>query len=93
MTTREKYIKIRNSQKLDNTWLWDYYKEQGGKITDVNEFLEYFYTVQEPIQLHGIVVGHQRGKRDLSQFFSEIDKKLELTTLWDKDNNFVKVVE
>ena len=92
-TIKERYIAIRNSQKLDNTWLWDFYKEQGGKMTDINEFIEYFYIIQQPIQMHGITVGHQRANRDLSSFFSEMDKKMGLTTLWDKDNNFIKVIE
>ena len=26
------YIKMRNSQRLDNNWLWQYYLENGGKI-------------------------------------------------------------
>jgi hypothetical protein len=93
MTIKEKYIKIRNSQKLDNTWLWEFYKEQGGKMTDVNQFIENFFIVQEPIKLHGHVVGYQRGNRDLGNFFSEMDKKMELITLWGESGNFIKVVE
>lgn len=93
MTTKEKYIKIRNSQKLDNNWLWEYYKSEGGKMTDVNQFIEYFYITQEEIKLHGHTVGYQRTNRDLGNFFSDMDKKFRLTTLWGKDNNFIRVVE
>lgn len=93
MTTKEKYIKIRNSQKLDNQWLWEYYKEQGGKMIDANEFIEHFYIVQEPIQVHGMTVGHQRANRNLGSFFNDMDKKFGLTTLWGKDGNFLKVAE
>jgi hypothetical protein len=93
MTTTERYIKMRNSQKLDNTWLWEYYKEQGGKLTNMNEFLENFYIVQSPIEVHGHIVGYQRGNRDLSNFFEDMDNKFELTNLFDKEGNFIKVVE
>ncbi len=92
MTTKEGYIKMRNSQKLDNKWLWEYYKQEGGKITDPSEFIENFYIVQEPIILHGVTVGYQRGNRDLSSFFAEMDRKFELTNLFDKDGNFLKVI-
>ena len=81
---RDSYIVMRNSQKLDNNWLCEYYKQEGGKIANVNEFLENFYIVQEPIILHGVTVGHQRGNRDLSNFFQDMDKKMELTTLWEE---------
>lgn len=91
-TIKERYIKMRNSQKLNNTWLWEYYRSEGGKLTDVNEFIENFYIVQEAIQVHGHTVGYQRGNRDLSNLFGDMDKKMELTTLWDKDGKFVKVV-
>lgn len=93
MTTKEKYIKVRNSQKLDNQWLWEYYKQEGGKITDPNEFIENFYIVQKPIVLHGVIVGYQRADRDLGNFFNDIDKKFGLTTLWGKNGDFIKVVE
>lgn len=92
MTTKDKYIKVRNSQKIDNQWLWEYYKEQGGILTDPNEFVEYFYIMQEPIKLYGQTVGYQRANRDLGNFFQDMDKKFSLTTLWGKDGNFIKVV-
>lgn len=93
MITREKYIKIRNFQKLDNAWLWEYYKEQGGKLTNVDEFIEHFYIIQSPIQVHGVTVGYQKANRDLSRFFEDMDKKFGLQTLWDKEGKFIKVVE
>ena len=106
MTTKDKYVKMRNSQKLDNAWLWEYYKSEGGKMTDVNQFIENFYIVQEPINVHGQTVGYQRANRDLNNFFSDMDKKFGLTTLWQqpkteknvfgqdvKMEEFIKVVE
>lgn len=92
-TTKESYIKMRNSQKLDNKWLWEYYKEQGGKITSPNEFIEQFYIIQSPIQVNGITVGYQRTERDLGNFFNDMDKKFGVHTLWSKEGNFIKIVE
>lgn len=93
MNYKEAYIKMRNSQKLDNQWLWEYYKQEGGKITDPNEFIENFYIMQQPIKIHNQTVGYQRAERDLGNFFEDIDKKFGLHTLWDKEGNFVKVVQ
>lgn len=95
METKKKdtYTIMRNSQKLDNSWLWEYYREQGGKIKDVNEFLGHFYFIQEPISFNGEVIGYQKTQRDLSSFFESMDKKFELTNLFDKEGNFLKVVE
>lgn len=84
MTTKDKYIKMRNSQKLDNNWLWEFYKEQGGKIEDPQEFIGHFYFIQSPIQFNGQVVGYEKTQRDLSGFFKYMDKKMELTTLWEE---------
>lgn len=92
-TIKEGYIKMRNSQKFDNKWLWEYYKQEGGKMSDPNQFIENFYIVQEPIILHGMTVGHQRAERDLGNFFEDIDKKFSLHTLWDKNGKFIKVVQ
>jgi hypothetical protein len=63
---KEQYIQMRNKQELDNRFLWSYYKEQGGKLQNPNEFLQLFYQV--------------------------LDKKFNLTTLWDKNGNFIKVI-
>jgi hypothetical protein len=63
---KEQYIQMRNKQELDNRFLWSYYKEQGGKLQNPNEFLQLFYQV--------------------------LDKKFNLTTLWNKNGNFIKVI-
>jgi hypothetical protein len=90
---RDKYIFMRNSQKLNNTWLWEYYKEQGGKINDPQEFLEHFYYETTPIIVNGRSFGQQKIDRDLSNFFNDMDKVFNLTTLWGTDGTFLKVVE
>ena len=90
---KSQYINMRNSQKLDNNWLWSYYKQEGGKLDNPQEFLEHFYTETTPIMVNGMFFGKQKQNRDLSEFFNDMDKKFGLTTLWDKEGNFIKVVE
>lgn len=87
------YIKMRNSQRLDNNWLWQYYLKNGGKIKNKEEFLENFYYEKIPVQINGRNFGYQQIERDLSSFFSDMDRKLDVRTLWDVNNNFIKVVE
>ena len=43
--------------------------------------------------MNGINFGYQKIERDLNSFFSDMDRKLEVRTLWDSNNNFIKVVE
>ena len=43
--------------------------------------------------MNGRNFGYQKIERDLSSFFSDMDRKLEVRTLWDSNNNFIKVVE
>lgn len=85
------YIKMRNSQKLNDNWLWEYYKSEGGKLQDPQEFINNFYFEETPITFGGKVVGYQHSQRDLSGFFDSMDRKFGLITLWDKENNFIKV--
>ena len=87
------YIKMRNSQRLDNNWLWQYYLENSGKIKNKEEFLENFYYEKIPVQMNGRNFGYKQIERDLSSFFSDMDRKLDIITLWDSNNDFIKVVE
>lgn len=89
---KEKYIKMRNAQKLDNQWLWEYYKQEGGKLNNPQEFIKHFYNIVETINVGGEIF-EQKMKRDLSSFFSDMDRKFELQTLWNSDGSFIKVVE
>ena len=84
---------MRNSQRLDNNWLWYYYLENGGKIKNKEEFLDNFYYEKIPVQMNGRNFGYQKIERDLSSSFSDMARKLEVRTLWDSNNNFIKVVE
>ena len=88
---RESYIKMRNAQILDNNWLWQYYKQNGGVVNDPEDFIDLFLNEQTTINMGGQLFV-QKHPRDLSRFFSDMDKKFELITLWDKEGNFLKVV-
>jgi hypothetical protein len=87
------YIKMRNSQKIDNNWLWKYYKQEGGKLNNPQEFLQHFYTETTPVMVNGMYFGEETKNRDLSEFFNDMDRKFKLNTLWDKEGKFIKVVE
>lgn len=89
---KEAYITMRNKQELNNNWLWQYYKMNGGVINNPQEFIDYFYNDEVPIKIKGKVIGYEKVPRDLSQFFHCMDKVFNLTTLWGVDNNFIKVV-
>lgn len=90
---KDSYIIMRNSQKLDNQWLWEYYKQEGGKLNNPQEFIEHFYFETTAVEVNGRFVGHQRTNRDLSYFFEDMDRKFGLHTLWGKGNNFIKVIQ
>jgi hypothetical protein len=84
---------MRNTQELDDNFLWQYYKSEGGKINNPEEFLDLFYYETTPIVVNGRNFGHQKTNRDLSNFFHCMDKVFNLTTLWDIDGTFLKVIE
>ena len=90
---KQGYINMRNKQELDNAWLWEYYKSNGGYLNSPDEFIEHFYFEKSPIQVNGKTVGFKKANRDLSHFFSDKDRKFELQTLWSKEGTFIKVVE
>lgn len=92
MDLRQEYIKMRNTQKLNNGWLWAYYKSKGGLLQDQEEFINNFYFIQEPIMFGGELVGYQRTHRDLSNFFEDMDITFGIISLWGKDDNFIKVI-
>lgn len=89
---KQRYIKQRNAQKLNNNWLWEYYKQEGGKLEDPQVFIDNFYFHITRMDINGEIF-EQKHNRDLSDFFSNMDKKFGLSTLWGKDGEFIKVVE
>ena len=90
---KEQYIQMRNKQELNNNWLWQYYKINGGAINNPQEFIDYFYNEEIPIKIKNRVIGYEKVPRDLSQFFHCMDKVFGLTTLWSGKGEFIKVIE
>lgn len=37
---REEYIKIRNTKQYDVNWFYNYFMENGGKNTNINQFAQ-----------------------------------------------------
>jgi hypothetical protein len=93
MDLRQEYIKMRNTQKLNNNWLWEYYKSKGGLLQDQHQFLDNFYFTQEPIMFGDELVGYQKTQRNLGRFFEDMDVTFGITSLWDNGGNFLKVVD
>lgn len=83
---------MRNSQKLNNNWLWEYYKQNGGKLNDPQQFIDLFYYEIQTVEMGGQIF-EQRTNRDLSNFFPCMDIKFKLQILCDKEGKFIKVVE
>lgn len=83
---------MRNSQKLDNNWLWEYYKQNGGKLNDPQQFINLFYYEIQTVEMGGQIF-EQRTNKDLSYFFPCMDIKFNLQILCNEDGDFIKVVE
>lgn len=88
----KEYIKMRNSQQLDDNFIFKYYLENGGKVKNKEQFLDIFYFNSTPLEVNGQILGYQKTNRDLSTFWEDMDRKFGLQTLWSKDGNFIKVV-
>ncbi len=84
---------MRNTQTIDDDFIFEYYLENGGKIKNREKFLDCFYYINTSIIINGRALGHTKSERDLSYFFEDMDRKYELQTLWDINGNFLKVVE
>lgn len=89
---REKYLKMRNSKKIDNNFFWEYYKNKGGVITNPNKFFEIMYYENKEIQ-NGFFTSHEVVQRDLTPILSHLDKEFNFTVLYGEDGNFIKVIE
>jgi hypothetical protein len=75
---KKEYIKMRNNNKFDSNWFYQYYLEKGGLYVDVNNFQMLFRTIT------------MNGINDVLNF---IDKSFGLTILFNKENKVIKVVE
>lgn len=89
MKYKENYIKMRNSGKIDEQLMFKYYIEKGGKLKDINQFVDIFYYEHHKIDFMG-QDHYQKTQRDISKVIEWLDKEFEVTTLWSTDGEFIK---
>jgi hypothetical protein len=75
---KKEYIKMRNNNKFDSNWFYQYYLEKGGLPIDVNTFQMLFQT---------------RTINGIDEILNFIDKAFGLTLVINKENKVIKVVE
>lgn len=91
MELRKQYIQMRNTGQITPEWFYRYFTEQGGKATPEKFFDNFFYIVTKVPVPGGFV--ENRVPRDKAPIIDHLDKKFELTLLFNKEGAFVKVVE
>lgn len=82
---------MRNAGKVDANWFYKYFLENGGKATPQDFYDNFFYHI-EKITVPGGFMEH-RIDRDIRPIIEHLDKKFELTLLFDKQGEFIKIVE
>ena len=88
---KQEYIKMRNSGKWNLQWFYKYFLENGGKLSQ-HDFYENFQYEREKIRVAGGFI-ENRQERDLQPIIAHLDKKFELTMLFNNNGEFIKVVE
>lgn len=81
---------MRNSSKWDLKWFYKYFLENGGNLSQY-DFYDNFQFEVEKIKVAGGYVENRR-ERDLQPIIAHLDRKFELTMLFDKSGEFIKVV-
>lgn len=83
----KEYIEMRNNKGYNLNVFWKMYKSEGGTLTNPQDFMNHFLY---DIQVHeGVEV---RMTRDINNILLGIDSKLNLTSLFDADGQFIKIV-
>ena len=95
MDYKRAYIDMRNSEKYNLQFFFDYYLGNGGKVTDPGEFTETFlYTHQVQPTPPGFPEMKIRvGEIDRQAVLNHMDTVFGLTILNDKEGKFIKVIE
>jgi hypothetical protein len=88
---KQQYIQMRNAGNIDVNWFYRYFMEEGGKATPQDFFDNFYYRI-EKVPVPGGFVEH-REERDLRPILTHLDKKFDLTLLFDKTGQFLKIVE
>jgi len=88
---RDSYIRMRNARQIDINWFFKYYKSQGGTAEP-----ELFYELFEYERIDKIEVpgGYMENKipRNKDKLIQDVDRMFELTTLYDQNGKFLKIV-
>lgn len=90
---KNKYIKMRNERRFDINIFWQYYKENGGKISNPSQFQEHFLFESQTIDTALGKVVMSRQERNIEGIMQGFDKQLGLTVLYDESGHFLKIVE
>jgi len=88
---RAKYIAMRNAKRIDINWFYQYYVQEKGPIDPQKFFDTFEYEIQR-IPVPGGYV-ENRLERKKEPIIEHLDKKFELTLLFSKEGEFIKVVE
>lgn len=83
----KEYIEMRNKQSFDLNVFWKIYQDSGGKLKNPQDFAKHFLNQVKMVDGMEIIIA-----RDKNQIISGMDSKLGLSILYDKNNNFIKVV-
>lgn len=83
----QEYIEMRNSKRFDIGVFWRMYQSEGGKLQNPQEFMNHF--LHEIQYLEGMEI---RATRDRDAILSGIDTKLGLSILYDKNGQFLKII-
>ena len=89
---RDKYIKMRNSGKMDINWFYQYYQKEASQKLDPQTFFDVFEYDTQKVQVPGGFI-ENRVPRNKQSIIEHLDKKFELTTLYSKEGQFLKIVE
>ena len=90
MVLKQQYIQMRNSGQIDPGWFYRYFVDNGGKITPEDFFDNFFYIIHK-VQVPGGFM-ESREERDLKPILEDLDRKFELTLLFSKTGEFLKIV-
>lgn len=91
MILKQQYIQMRNSGQVHADWFYRYFVDQGGKSTPENFFDNFFYIIHKMEVPGGFM--ESREERDIRPVIEHLDKKFDLTLLFSKTGEFLKIVQ
>lgn len=84
----QEYIDMRNSKQFNLQIFWKMYQSEGGVLKNPQDFSNHFLHEVQDLG-NGMKV---RVNRDRDAILNGVDTKLELTILYDKQGQFLGVV-